>query len=134
MPGAGLNAIGGLIIFISFISSARYFPTGGVLTQKGTLLELWLIPVVFLGVAVYLDKFTEGGAKIPWWIAFLCARASGGVWLGLSLGAVLILNEWYSNPEDGSWEPLFTATALSAAGVMAAQRWFDKMLKNEGPS
>jgi hypothetical protein len=120
-----------LIIFTSFIAITSFFPTGGVLTQNGRLTDFWVIPTIFLGVAVFLEKISEDKIKIPSWAIFLCSKFAAGVGLGLSFGAILILNEWYANPDNGMWEPLFTATGLSGAGVLTAERFFERLRKKQ---
>ena len=124
---AVLHVAEGVTIFLSFIGISSCFPSGGILTQNESLLDFWAVPMAFLAVAVILEKCSQYELRIPWWIAPLCSSVAAGVWLGLSLGAVLILNEWYVDPENGTWEPLFTATGLSAAGVLAAERWYKKI-------
>ncbi len=126
-----LYAVEILIILIPFITITLCFPSGGILTQNGHLTDFWAIPAAFLVAAAFLDKISEDKIKIPQWVVFLCSKIATGVGLGLSFGAILILNEWYANPDNGMWEPLFTATGLSGAGVLTAERWFERIRKKE---
>jgi hypothetical protein len=126
-----LFAVEILIILTSFIAITSCFPTGGVFTQNGRLTNFWIIPTTFLLVAAFLDKISEDKTKIPSWAIFLCSKFAIGVGAGLSFGALLILNEWYVNPDNGIWEPLFTATGLSGAGVLTAERLFERIRKKQ---
>lgn len=126
-----LSALETLIILTSFIAITSCFPTGGILTKNGHLTGFWVIPVMFLIAAAFLDKISEDKTKIPAWVISLCSKFAIGVGGGLSFGAVLILNEWYTNPDNGTWEPLFTATGLSGAGVLTAERLFERIRRKQ---
>ena len=115
------EAIRGGIVFAYFVMALEFFPTGEPLVADGKLTNFWVLPMAFLGTALVLDRFAELG-RIPSWFLSLVSAVAGGTWLGLSLGAVLILNAWYADPGAARWEPLFAATGLSAAGVLAADR------------
>ncbi len=108
-PKEILYAVEGLIIFIPFIIITLRFPSGGILTQSEHLTIFGGIWATFSRAAVFLEKVSEDKNEIPQWVAFLCSRLAAGVGLGLSFGAILILNEWYANPDNGMWEPLSTA-------------------------
>jgi hypothetical protein len=120
-----------LIFCTSSIAITSCFPAGGVLTQNGRLTDFWGIPAIFLIAAAFLDKISEEKTRIPSWVIFLFSKLAVGVGAGLSFGAFLILNEWYANPDNGMWEPLFTATGLSGVGVLTAERVFEKIRKRQ---
>lgn len=130
----GLFAVEMLLVPIPLFSIASCFPSGGVLIQNGSLTFLWAIPLGFIFAAATLQMFADQGVKIPSWLLFVFSRLSRGAYLGLSLGAILILNKWYADPSISTCEPLFTATGLSGAGVLIAERWVEKTRKKEWPS
>lgn len=119
------HATEGLILLIGFLTSL-YCVSSGILIRDGHLTHFWTIPIVFFGVGMLIGKCHEDGMKIPWWVSFLYTKLAAGTWMGLSFGAVLILNDWYDNPNDGKLEPLFTAAGLSSAGVLAAETWCER--------
>jgi len=106
----------------AFLLILIFYPSQNNLTRNANLIELWAIPIFFYVLAGFISKVSDDGVKIPAWVYYLFSRVAAGAWLGLSFRAVLILNLWYADPSQGTWEPLFTATGLSGAGVMAAQR------------
>ncbi len=77
-----------------------------------------------------LNQISES-ETIPRWVLFLGSNLAIGASAGLSFGAFLILNDWYANPDNSLYEPLFTATGLSGAGVLSAQRWLEQVRKKQ---
>jgi hypothetical protein len=104
---------------IPIIPIASLFPSGGFLTENSRLTGFLGIPVILASVAALLEHMSKGTPKVPSWFFILYSKFVFGVGSGLSLGALLILNEWYANPDNGTWEPLFTATGLCGASVLA---------------
>jgi hypothetical protein len=129
-----MYALEALLTVVSFLIVVHFFPTGGALTKNNSLMDFWVIPVITLLIAAVLEQLSDDKVKIPLWTTILCSRVAAGVGLGLSFGAILILNEWYATPDQGTWEPLFTATGLSSAGVLAAQNRIEKIRKKRNDS
>jgi hypothetical protein len=117
----------GCILTAAFLGVVWCSRIEGILIQNEGLISFWIIPIVFFAVAMVLERCSGARANIPWWVPWACARAAAGVWLGLSFRAVLVVNEWYAHPAMATWEPLFSAVGLSAAGVLATERWLDKI-------
>lgn len=124
-------AVEGLVGLQAFLLVASIFPSGGSLVSDKRLTDFWIIPVLFVFVAVLLTKIAEDGESLPRGVYVVYSALASGTWLGLSFGAVLILNQWYAAPGDGHWEPLFTATGLSSAGVLAADRAVRRLHKRK---
>lgn len=125
-----LETLEGFSILLSFILTLSYFPIRDLLNQNHDFTEFWLIPALFFILALILDTISEDRTiKIPQWIFVLISSLANGVWLALSLETLSVLNSWYAEPEVSTWEPLFTATGLSSAGVLAAQRYIEKVRK-----
>lgn len=120
-----------LIVLIAFLVTIMFcFPNGNVLPQNGRLMKFWIIPGIFLMTVASLNQISES-ETIPRWVLFLGSNLAIGASAGLSFGAFLILNDWYANPDNSLYEPLFTATGLSGAGVLSAQRWLEQVRKKQ---
>jgi hypothetical protein len=116
---------------IPILPIAYLFPTGGFLTQNGHLTGFLEIPVILAAFAALFKHMSEGRPKLPSWFFVLYSKFAFGVGAGLSLGAFLILDAWYANPDNGAWEPLFTATGLSGAAVVAIGKSLESMSKQQ---
>ena len=121
----------GWILLWTFIFTVLLFPIHGLLDQNGDFTALWAAPALFIMAAFALDKLSESQIEIPQWVFVLISSAAQGVWLAFSLQALLILNSWYAEPELSTWEPLFTATGLSSAGVLLAERFINEIRKRQ---
>jgi hypothetical protein len=106
------------VVFISFIGVASCFPSGYPLVLDNSLINFWALPAVFWMAWSFLDLLKENNAKIPEIVPIILSGLANGAWSGLSFGSVLILNQWYTNPEVGTWEPLLVATGFSSAVIL----------------
>lgn len=118
----------GLLAFISFSLIANVFPEGGFLIKNNTLIDFWSVPFVFVGAATLIKKVKSVQNIVPSYILIFFKATSGGAFIALTYGSILILNEWYFYPEQASWEPLFVATGLSSSGVYMAYKFFHKTM------
>lgn len=118
----------GAIILAGFGITVVWFNSGEFLTSSPSLLPFWFLPLIFCGTAVLFKKLAAAGVNMHWLFHYIFYSIAGGTWLGLSLESVLILNEWYrSSGSNGRLEPLFTATGLSTAAILTAQRIVGKI-------
>jgi hypothetical protein len=113
------------VALIAFLGIAQCFPSGYPLVSNNSLLNFWFLPFAFLLAWGFLDSVKEENGKIPMIVPIILSGVANGVWSGLSFGSVLILNEWYANPEIGTWEPLLTATGFSSAAILTVNTRFN---------
>jgi hypothetical protein len=118
-----------LIGLIPIIPIASLFPTGEFLTQNGHLTGFLDISIILAAFAAFLDHVSKTTPKCPSWFFVLYSNIAFGVGSGFSLGALLVLDAWYANPDNGTWEPLFTATGLCGASAVAIGKYVESMNK-----
>lgn len=118
---------GGFFALCLIVYIGSWFPSGGPLIKNESLSELWIVPMIFIWLALTLDQWTDNGVEVRPWLLITCDYASSGTVLGLYWGAIQIINQWYKNPDKGTCEPLLTATLISVSGILLAQRIFKKV-------
>lgn len=120
-----------VVTLIAFICMALCFPSGYPLVLKDSLINFWILPAVFLIAWSILDSLQENSENIPNIVPVFLSGLANGAWSGLSLGSVLILNQWYANPEVGTWEPLLVATGFSSAAILTVNARFSNLRRGE---
>jgi hypothetical protein len=123
------SAFESILVFFSFGLTLMYMPIRGRLSQSDNFTDFWVLPAIFIGIAVALAKLTEDGMRILPVLFWSYSRIASGAWLALSFENIFILNDWYLKPDSANWEPLFTANGLSIAGVLVAQSWVERTRK-----
>jgi hypothetical protein len=113
------------VALIAFIGVASCFPSGYPLVLDNSLINFWALPAAFLLAWSFLDFLKERNEKIPKIVPIILSGLANGAWSGLSFGSVLILNQWYANPEVGTWEPLLVAAGFSSAAILAVNTRFN---------
>ncbi|OOQ67451.1 hypothetical protein C1S86_25390 [Vibrio parahaemolyticus] len=114
---------------IVFSLVVRIFPSGEPLVVDNNLFGFWGIPALFVLIRAFLEDLVSKGARPSAVAVGVLASVTNGVWAGLSLGSVLILNEWFANPDAGNYEPLLIATTLASAAVLHSYGRFAKLEK-----
>lgn len=101
---------------------ASFFPSGFPLAIDGSLMSFWFLPAFFIIIRMAIMLDLENMHIIHPLMPRLFYVLANGVWSGLSLGSIFILNEWYRLPNLGEFEPLLIATSLSSAATLYASK------------
>ena len=121
----------GFIVFAAFcaVFFPLFLPSSNLLEIHSNLSVVFGIAAVCIAVKLYLVQVDISLSRTYQRAFFYYHRIVAGVGLGLTLGTIVVLGKWYEEPDLGKWEPLFTATGLSSAGVVWCERWAAEQTK-----